>query len=98
LDKNVKDIAKDLFIPPSRGATLTLAGPSLAKKSGKTRKGKEKEKDKEEKRFNNTLPDDMHFSSKQLVTLFLKPKFSVRELMEPLIRARLMYSLSCSFR
>ena len=72
LDKNVKEIAKELFIQPSRGGGLTLAGPSLAKK-GKSRKGKEKE----DKRFDNTLPDDMHFSSKQLVTLFLKPKFSV---------------------
>ncbi|EKM50431.1 uncharacterized protein PHACADRAFT_200373 [Phanerochaete carnosa HHB-10118-sp] len=73
--ENVKEIAKKLFAPPSRGAALTLPGPSLAKKK-RGRKGKDKEKD--EKRFNNTLPDDMHFSSKQLVTLFLKPKFSLR--------------------
>ena len=38
---------------------------------------KDKGKEKEDKRFDNTLPDDMHFSSRQLVTLFLKPKFSV---------------------
>lgn len=73
LTENPKEIAKKLFVPPSRGAALTLPGPSLAKK--RTRKGKEKKE--EEKRFDNTLPDDMHFSSKQLVTLFLKPKFSV---------------------
>lgn len=71
----MKEIAKELFVAPSRGATLTLAGPSLAKKSTKSRKAKDKDKEKEEKRFDNTLPDDMHFSSKQLVTLFLKPKF-----------------------
>jgi condensin complex subunit 2 len=35
------------------------------------------QKAKEEKRDEHTLPDDMHFSSRQLVTLSLKPKFSV---------------------
>ena len=69
----MKEIAKDLFVPPSRGAALTLPGPSITKK--RSRKAKDKKED--EKRFDNTLPDDMHFSSKQLVTLFLKPKFSV---------------------
>lgn len=54
---------------------MTLPGPSIAKK--RSRKGKGKDKEADEKRFDNTLPDDMHFSSKQLVTLFLKPKFSV---------------------
>ena len=29
------------------------------------------------KRDEHLLPDDMHFSSRQLVSLFLKPKFSV---------------------
>ena len=33
--------------------------------------------EKKEKRYDQTLPDDMHFSSRQLVTLFLKPQFSV---------------------
>jgi hypothetical protein len=30
------------------------------------------------RRDEHTLPDDVHFTSKELVTLFLKPKFSVR--------------------
>ncbi len=75
-DKDVKDITKELFVPVTRGAGITLPGPSGAKK-GKGRKGKDKDKDNEEKRYDQTLPDDMHFSSRQLVTLFLKPNFSV---------------------
>lgn len=31
-----------------------------------------------DRRHDQTLPDDMHFSSRQLVTLFLKPKFSLK--------------------
>jgi condensin complex subunit 2 len=34
-------------------------------------------KKKSSKVDDQTLPDDMHFSSRQLVTLFLKPKFAV---------------------
>ncbi|THH28569.1 hypothetical protein EUX98_g5607 [Antrodiella citrinella] len=74
-DKTVKEIATELFAPVTRGAGITLPGPSAAK----TRKAKGKKgKDKEEKRNNYTLPDDMHFSSRQLITLFLKPKFSLK--------------------
>lgn len=47
-----------------------MAGTSAAAKKRKTKDDK--------KRDNHCLPDDMHFSSRQLVTLFLKPKFSVR--------------------
>ncbi|THH01047.1 hypothetical protein EW026_g1576 [Hermanssonia centrifuga] len=75
--KDVKDITKELFVPVTRGAGITLPGPSGAKK-GKGRKGKDKDKDNEEKRYDQTLPDDMHFSSRQLVTLFLKPNFSLK--------------------
>lgn len=78
-EKSAKELAKDLFVPPTRGAATTLPGPSLAKKTKRKGKGKDKAKETEDKRFDNTLPDDMHFSSKQLVTLFLKPKFSVSE-------------------
>lgn len=71
-EKDLKDIAKDLFAPVTRGAGITLPKYSSGKGSkGKKSKAKEKQSD-------HTLPDDMHFSSRQLVTLFLKPKFSVR--------------------
>lgn len=72
-EKSIKLIAKELFVPATRGTGITLPGPSLSKsRKGKDKKGKEKDK-----RTEQTLPDDMHFSSKQLVTLFLKPQFSV---------------------
>nr|ODO04303.1 hypothetical protein L204_00661 [Cryptococcus depauperatus CBS 7855] len=55
--------AKELFAPGSR-ANLTLP-------SSKTKK-------KQNRREEWLLPDDMHFSSQQLLRLFLKPKFSLR--------------------
>ena len=67
--KSQKEIAKELFAPIGKGGSITLPQHSKGKRS---RKGKEKEV-----RNENTLPDDMHFSSRQLVTLFLKPKFAV---------------------
>jgi hypothetical protein len=70
-EKSVEDIAKELFAPPGKGASINLPGHSTAKNS----KRKAKTKDK---RDDHKLPDDMHFSSKQLITLFLKPKFAVR--------------------
>lgn len=74
-EKDVKTLSNELFASVTRGAGITLpnygtVGPT-AKKVGRGRKAKE------EKRDTHTLPDDMHFSSRQLVTLFLKPKFSV---------------------
>lgn len=76
--KDLKQTAKELFAPVTRGAGITLPGPpGKVAKGGRGRKGKEKGKEKEEKRYDQTLPDDMHFSSRQLITLFLKPKFSV---------------------
>ena len=71
-EKDLKDTAKDLFAPVTRGAGISLPKYSSGKGS-KGKKGKVKEKQSD-----HTLPDDMHFSSRQLVTLFLKPKFSVR--------------------
>lgn len=71
VEKELKEIAKELFAPVTRGAGITLPKYSSGKsKKGKKGKGKEKQHD-------HTLPEDMHFSSRQLVTLFLKPKFSV---------------------
>jgi condensin complex subunit 2 len=71
VEKDLKETAKELFAPVSRGTGLTLPKYSSGKAS-KAKKGKNKEK-----QHDHTLPDDMHFSSRQLVTLFLKPKFSV---------------------
>jgi condensin complex subunit 2 len=80
LGMSVKEFAKEKFAPPTRGVGINLPGHSLpsSSKPGKksSRKNKEKEKEKE-KREDQVLPDDMHFSSRQLVTLFLKPDFSV---------------------
>ncbi|KAL5513141.1 hypothetical protein ACEPAH_3539 [Sanghuangporus vaninii] len=67
--KSQKEVTKEIFAPVGRGAGITL--PQFAKKKG--RKGKDKEK-----RSEQTLPDDMHFSSRQLVTLFLKPNFALK--------------------
>ncbi|KAG2042455.1 condensin complex subunit 2/barren [Suillus americanus] len=74
-EKDIKTIAKEMFAKVTRGAGITL--PSYGgSKTGK--KGRSSRKAKEEKRDEHTLPDDMHFSSRQLVTLFLKPKFSLK--------------------
>ena len=70
--KDLKETAKDLFAPVGRGASITLPGTSTARKGTRSKKSKEKEK-----KVDHRLPDDMHFTSWQLVTLFLKPKFSV---------------------
>ncbi|TFY59146.1 hypothetical protein EVJ58_g5971 [Rhodofomes roseus] len=78
-EKDPKTLAKELFAPVTRGAGITLPGPSSGK--GSARKGSKRKsaKDKErERRHDQTLPDDMHFSSRQLVTLFLKPQFSLK--------------------
>ncbi|TDL23688.1 barren [Rickenella mellea] len=73
-EKSQKEIMKEIFAPVSKGGSITL--PNAASKSAKKSK-RSKAKDKE-KRNEQTLPDDMHFSSRQLVTLFLKPKFALR--------------------
>jgi len=73
-EKDIKKIAEELFAPVTRGAGINLPGTKAA--TSKNRKSKVKQKEKE-KRDDHRSPDDMHFSSRQLVTLFLKPKFSV---------------------
>ena len=60
---------------PSAGGTIDVEAENAEARAKK--RGKGKDKDDKEKRDNQTLPDDMHFSSRQLVSLFLKPKFSV---------------------
>ncbi|KDR67994.1 hypothetical protein GALMADRAFT_231631 [Galerina marginata CBS 339.88] len=69
-DKELKDLTKELFAPVTRGAGINLPGTGAAN----AKKGKKKK----EKRDDHKLPDDMHFSSRQLVTLFLKPKFFLK--------------------
>lgn len=70
--KDLKETAKELFAPVTRGAGITLSKYSSGKGGSRGKKGKVKGK-----QHDHTLPDDMHFSSRQLITLFLKPKFSV---------------------
>ena len=68
-EKDLKEISKELFAPATgKGAGINLPG---------TGPGARKSKKKKEKKDEHRLPDDMHFSSRQLVTLFLKPKFFV---------------------
>ncbi|KAI0793999.1 condensin complex subunit 2/barren [Fomes fomentarius] len=78
VEDDIKTRKNRLFAPVTRGAGITLAGPSSSKTTKKGRGRKAKGKEKEDKRNDQTLPDDMHFSAKQLVTLFLKPKFSLK--------------------
>ncbi|KAF7309641.1 Condensin complex subunit 2 [Mycena indigotica] len=69
-EKSLKELTKELFAPVTKGAGINLPGTGpTARKSKK--KGKEKKDD-------HCLPDDMHFSSRQLVSLFLKPKFRLK--------------------
>ncbi|EMD38910.1 hypothetical protein CERSUDRAFT_133533, partial [Gelatoporia subvermispora B] len=77
-EKDIKVIANELFAPATKGAGITLPAQNrniATRRGAKGRGGKDKEVDK---RNDQTLPDDMHFSSRQLVTLFLKPKFSLK--------------------
>ncbi|EAU90161.1 condensin complex component cnd2 [Coprinopsis cinerea okayama7 len=66
-EKSLKAIKEELFAPVGKGQSINLPGTGP-----KTRKKKDKKKD------DHRLPDDMHFSSRQLVTLFLKPKFFLK--------------------
>ncbi|KIJ62035.1 hypothetical protein HYDPIDRAFT_95405 [Hydnomerulius pinastri MD-312] len=75
-EKDIKTLAKELFAPVTRGAGINM--PNYGTTKSTTKKGGRGRKAKEEKRDDHTLPDDMHFSSRQLVTLFLKPKFSLK--------------------
>lgn len=76
---------KELFAPVTKGAGINLPGTGATAK-----KSRKKTKDKE-KRDDHRLPDDMHFSSKQLVTLFLKPKFYVRYFLFPTLAALTLF-------
>lgn len=73
--------AKDLFATAK--AAITLPASATKKRRGtsppKGRKGKKSKEVNEEieERDEHLLPDDMHFSSRQLLRLFMKPKFTV---------------------
>ncbi|KAJ7746868.1 condensin complex subunit 2/barren [Mycena maculata] len=71
-EKDFKEITKELFAPVTKGTGINMPGTGPA-----ARKSKKKGKDKE-KKDDHSLPDDMHFSSRQLVSLFLKPKFQLK--------------------
>ncbi|EJU03625.1 barren [Dacryopinax primogenitus] len=65
---------KQLFAPSGRTA-ITLAGtraPNKRKRSSRSKAAAPPKRDE------HLLPDDMHFSSAQLLRLFMKPKFALR--------------------
>jgi condensin complex subunit 2 len=68
-EKDLKEVTTSLFAPVKRGAGINLPG------TAKSRRGKAATAARDNASY--LLPDDMHFSSRQLVSLFLKPKFSV---------------------
>lgn len=74
-DQTLKEMAAELFAPVGKGQSINLPGPGVG---GSKKKGAKRKRDAGSKKDEHLLPDDMHFSSKQLVTLFLKPKFQVR--------------------
>ena len=61
-----------MFEPPTKAGSLSLPAKQCAYIGGK------KNKKAADKREEKLLPDDMHFSSRQLLSLFLKPRFTVR--------------------
>ncbi|KDQ19090.1 hypothetical protein BOTBODRAFT_28583 [Botryobasidium botryosum FD-172 SS1] len=66
--------AKQLFAPAGKAVIVLPAKTGAAAPvSANRRKSK-----KVVKRDDHTLPDDMHFSSRQLLRLFLKPKFTLK--------------------
>ncbi|CUA78174.1 Condensin complex subunit 2 [Rhizoctonia solani] len=64
-----ENAAKKLFVPATK-AVLTLPSAKVAKKGSKGAKSVKKN--------DALLPNDMHFSSMQLLRLFTKPKFTVQ--------------------
>lgn len=72
--------AKELFAPSKAAITIPAgakrtraATPPTGKKGRKPKAAKEETDVRDE----HLLPDDMHFSSRQLLRLFMKPKFTV---------------------
>lgn len=63
---------KDLFTPAPRSA-ISMASSRVVAKGRKKASAKA-----EEPKEDHLLPDDMHFTSRELLTLFLKPKFFLK--------------------
>ncbi|KAG8946082.1 hypothetical protein FRC04_012060 [Tulasnella sp. 424] len=70
--------SKELFAPAT-GSTITMPAGTGALVSTASSTGKRKSKKTNIKRDDHLLPDDMHFSSAQLLRLFRKPKFTPQE-------------------
>lgn len=71
--------AKELFVPASKSSMITLPSKTGAVTAGSTKSGAKGTRTKKSaKRDDHLLPDDMHFTSQQLLRLFLKSKFTVR--------------------
>ena len=71
--------SKRLFAPASSSA---ISLPSAAKKR-RTSSKRTSINDAKRRKEECLLPDDMHFSSRQLLSLFLKPKFAVSHSQHP---------------
>lgn len=84
--------AKQLFAPASKSTMITLPAKSGAKAGA----GKGSKTKKSAKRDDHLLPDDMHFTSQQLLRLFLKPKFTVSDLrlLVPMLCLTILRSLA----
>lgn len=67
---------KTLFTPGTKAAISQPASKGRRISGGGKKKSKKAAKE-EERSDEYLLPDDMHFSSRQLLRLFLKPKFGV---------------------
>lgn len=64
-----------MFKEPARASKLPIQG-ATGRYKGEKAKGKKAAENLDLK--DHLMPEDIHFSSKDLVTLFLKPKFEVR--------------------
>jgi condensin complex subunit 2 len=79
--KGLKEIANAPFAPVTKGTGINLLGTGATS----SKKGKRKGTKKKEKKDDRRLPGDVHFSSRQVVALFLKLKFHVSRLVLKLL-------------
>ena len=90
--------AKELFVLASKPAMITLPAKSGAATGAGTKGSKTIRIKKSAKRDDHLLPDDMHFTSQQLLRLFLKPKFTVSGLCGRCAVLMLTYSPTTSLK